>query len=302
MYTIADEMSFATWIRRYLDELEISQAQFAREIGKSPSYVSQFLNEYNYSTEKPIKPTSEFVRRTVSVLNKHGAGVSEYEAFKEADLGVPDEPTEPGEEAVYILDQLTRQWAKIRRLNTENETDKAPEGTIDSFLDLLRTEFPDAYERPARFVMPRTGPANVPEHRDPVYEWEAAPGETTEYVLPIRGYSMDPGIQDGDHVIVRRDRPAKAGDIVVATVNGESTVKLLIARKINGSVVPVLKPFHGGYQEISVGDITIQGVVEKAEIAVDQLIDLRARQEQHDRELTELRRRIDELEGEREGR
>jgi repressor LexA len=54
----------------------------------------------------------------------------------------------------------------------------------------------------------------------------AAGGEKGEYVLRIRGESMkDAGILEGDYVVVRPQENATDGDIVVALVGEEATVK-----------------------------------------------------------------------------
>ena len=53
-----------------------------------------------------------------------------------------------------------------------------------------------------------------------------AGGEDGEFVLRVKGDSMkDAGILEDDHVIVRRQATAAAGDIVVARVGDEATVK-----------------------------------------------------------------------------
>jgi repressor LexA len=53
-----------------------------------------------------------------------------------------------------------------------------------------------------------------------------AGGEDGEFVLRVNGDSMqDAGILDGDHVIVRRQEAAADGEIVVALVGEEATVK-----------------------------------------------------------------------------
>ena len=54
----------------------------------------------------------------------------------------------------------------------------------------------------------------------------AAGGDKGEYVLRIRGESMkDAGILEGDYVVVHRQENAADGDIVVALVGEEATVK-----------------------------------------------------------------------------
>ena len=53
-----------------------------------------------------------------------------------------------------------------------------------------------------------------------------AGGEEGEYVLRVSGESMrDAGILDGDHVVVRRQETVRDGEIVVALVEDEATVK-----------------------------------------------------------------------------
>jgi repressor LexA len=53
-----------------------------------------------------------------------------------------------------------------------------------------------------------------------------AGGEEGEYVLRVAGDSMkDAGILDGDYVIVHRQETAGNGEIVVALVGEEATVK-----------------------------------------------------------------------------
>ena len=53
-----------------------------------------------------------------------------------------------------------------------------------------------------------------------------AGGEEGEFVLRVKGDSMkDIGIFEGDHVIVRRQDTARNGEIVVALVGEEATVK-----------------------------------------------------------------------------
>ena len=55
---------------------------------------------------------------------------------------------------------------------------------------------------------------------------QLAGGEEGEYVLRVRGDSMkDAGILDGDFVVVHRQETANNGEIVVALVGEEATVK-----------------------------------------------------------------------------
>jgi len=64
----------------------------------------------------------------------------------------------------------------------------------------------------------------------------------------VRGDSMkDAGMLDGDMVVVERNRATKPGDIVVALVDNEMTVKYLYPLKAGGWV---LKPANVDYPDI----------------------------------------------------
>lgn len=80
-----------------------------------------------------------------------------------------------------------------------------------------------------------------------------------EYLLTVRGDSMkDAGILDGDLLVVRRTNKASYGQIVVARIDDEVTVKQLALR--NGK--PVLLPMNPDYQPIEVEpeNLVIEGL------------------------------------------
>jgi repressor LexA len=57
-------------------------------------------------------------------------------------------------------------------------------------------------------------------------------GESGDYILKVRGESMiDAGILEGDFVVVRRADDAANGEIVVAMIEGEATVKRFFREK-----------------------------------------------------------------------
>ncbi|MRF66575.1 translesion error-prone DNA polymerase V autoproteolytic subunit [Escherichia coli] len=79
------------------------------------------------------------------------------------------------------------------------------------------------------------------------------------YMLRVEGNSMiDANINDGDVVIVDSALAAKDGDIVIASVDGEFTVKRL------NSNPPMLMPMNPDFQPILISDaqdLQIFGVV-----------------------------------------
>jgi repressor LexA len=87
---------------------------------------------------------------------------------------------------------------------------------------------------------------------------ELAGGEEGEFVLRVAGESMrDAGILEGDYVIVRRQDTAEDGDIVVALVEDEATVKRLYRESDHIR----LQPENSAMEPILVRDVTILGQV-----------------------------------------
>jgi repressor LexA len=75
-------------------------------------------------------------------------------------------------------------------------------------------------------------------------------GTGPTFALTVRGESMiEEGIHDGDIVIVRQDNTARNGDIVVALVDGEATVKYYFHE---GERIR-LQPANGTMEPIFVG-------------------------------------------------
>lgn len=81
------------------------------------------------------------------------------------------------------------------------------------------------------------------------------------YALRVTGESMmDEGILDGDIILVEERPDPRNGEAVVATVDGEATVKRFFREK-NGSVR--LQPSNASFKPIIVegGDLKIRGAV-----------------------------------------
>ena len=78
-------------------------------------------------------------------------------------------------------------------------------------------------------------------------------------LVPVTGDSMiDAGIRPGDRVVVERDVPARPGDVVVAVIDGELTLKTLAVE--DGEAV--LVPANSAYPVLRPGDrLQVFGVV-----------------------------------------
>ena len=78
-------------------------------------------------------------------------------------------------------------------------------------------------------------------------------------LVPVTGDSMlGAGIQPGDRVVVERDAPARPGDVVIAVIDNEFTLKTLA---VDGGEA-VLAPANPAYPILRPGDrLQIFGVV-----------------------------------------
>jgi len=89
-------------------------------------------------------------------------------------------------------------------------------------------------------------------------DWHSGRGA---FVLRVRGESMiEEGIHDGDLVVVRRGEEAAEGDMVVALVNGEVTLKRLFRQ---GAGTLRLQPSNAALSPLVVpaDEVRVQGTV-----------------------------------------
>jgi repressor LexA len=85
-----------------------------------------------------------------------------------------------------------------------------------------------------------------------------AGGDEGEFILRIKGDSMkDVGILEGDHVVVRRQDTAADGEIVVALVGDEATVKRFFRETDHVR----LQPENEALEPIRVRDVEVLGRV-----------------------------------------
>jgi repressor LexA len=85
-----------------------------------------------------------------------------------------------------------------------------------------------------------------------------AGGDDGEFILRVKGDSMqDAGILDGDHVTVHKQQTARNGEIVVALVGEEATVKRYFKEKDHVR----LQPENDAHEPIRTRDAQILGRV-----------------------------------------
>ncbi len=81
------------------------------------------------------------------------------------------------------------------------------------------------------------------------------------YILNASGDSMiDAGIDDGDLVVIKKQTTAEDGDIVVALVNNENTLKRFYIDKKKKRYI--LHPENSKLKDIIVSEVQIQGVAQ----------------------------------------
>ena len=69
---------------------------------------------------------------------------------------------------------------------------------------------------------------------------------------------IDAGIDDGDYVVVKKQCEAKEGDIIVALVDNQNTLKRYYLDEKNKKII--LHPENKQMEDIIVDDCYIQGV------------------------------------------
>jgi len=85
-------------------------------------------------------------------------------------------------------------------------------------------------------------------------------GQGDHFVLQVKGDSMkEDGIFDGDFIVIRKQPVAENGEMVVALINNEATVKRFYKRK----QYVELRPAHKGMEPIIVKqeDLRIEGKI-----------------------------------------
>jgi len=118
----------------------------------------------------------------------------------------------------------------VNALAREGQIEKDPKGRI-KIIDLVPME-----DRPEPMVLPLFGPisagiaAPVEEQAEEMVTLDdyMVKDKDSTFLLRVKGDSMiDAGIFEGDLVIVERGKEPKVGDIVVAILDGEFTLKRL---------------------------------------------------------------------------
>lgn len=128
--------------------------------------------------------------------------------------------------------------------------------------------FAPGIPRPLFLARVRAGfPSPADDHLDTVLSLDDLVRGTPQatFFVRVEGDSMtDAHICDGDVLVVDRAREPADGDVVVAALDGELTVKRLHVRAVRGAARLSLHAAAPGYQTIAVGaeqELVVWGVV-----------------------------------------
>lgn len=82
-----------------------------------------------------------------------------------------------------------------------------------------------------------------------------------DYLLQVRGLSMkDEGILDGDWLVVHRTTEAKSGQLVVARVGNDVTVKRLRLRGHKAELIPANRDYQALHIDLQRETLAIEGI------------------------------------------
>lgn len=82
-----------------------------------------------------------------------------------------------------------------------------------------------------------------------------------DYLLQVRGLSMkDEGILDGDWLVVHRTSEAKSGQLVVARIGEDVTVKRLKMRGHKAELIPANRDFETLHLDLHHDTLAIEGI------------------------------------------
>jgi len=177
-----------------------------------------------------------------SIKNKNNRGGFRLGAGRKSGSGLYGEETKvirvPRSSVSYI-----KKYINLSRSSNVEEVNLAYKNTTHNPLVLFEHKVPAGFPSPADDHV---------EKRLDLNEYLIKKSDATFFVK-IKGDSMvDASINDGDIVIVDRSMQAKVGDIVLASVDGNFTIKTLSKYKLN----PRLLPANEKYKPIEINDNT----------------------------------------------
>jgi DNA polymerase V len=177
-----------------------------------------------------------------SIKNKNSRGGLRLGAGRKSGSGLYGEETKVIRVPRSSVSDI-KKYINLSRSSNVEEVNLAYKNTTHNPLVLFEHKVPAGFPSPADDHV---------EKRLDLNEYLIKKSDATFFVK-IKGDSMvDASINDGDIVIVDRSMQAKVGDIVLASVDGNFTIKTLSKYKLN----PRLLPANEKYKPIEINDNT----------------------------------------------
>lgn len=177
-----------------------------------------------------------------SIKNKNNRGGFRLGAGRKSGSGLYGEETKVIRVPRSSVSDI-KKYINLSKSSNVEEVNLAYKNTTHNPLVLFEHKVPAGFPSPADDHV---------EKRLDLNEYLIKKSDATFFVK-IKGDSMvDASINDGDIVIVDRSMQAKVGDIVLASVDGNFTIKTLSKYKLN----PRLLPANEKYKPIEINDNT----------------------------------------------
>ena len=155
---------------------------------------------------------------------------------------------------------IRRDWNQKRGVEIVEEKGEEKRSEMREMREMRRDERSSARELPLFGYIAAGRPLDVDVSDELITVPEHLTSRGENYVLKVRGDSMvDDGILDGDLVIIARRERADNGEMVVANVNGEVTLKRLYREGERVRLQPANSMMHPIYA--AARDVAVQGVV-----------------------------------------
>lgn len=221
-----------------IDQVQNPGASAGQQLTKRQREILEFIQEYLDSNGYP--PTVRDIGGAVGLTSS--STVHAHLANLEKAGAIRRDPTKP--RALEILADKAGGAAQA----TRRAANKLGEAIADAATGL-----------PLIGQVAAGGPIvaeqNIEEYIDVP---KIAGGEDADFVLSVRGDSMEKaGILDGDFVVVKSQQTARDGEIVVAMIDNEATVK----RYFRESDHIRLQPENDAYEPIRSRDAAVVGSV-----------------------------------------
>ncbi|MCF8382440.1 MAG: helix-turn-helix domain-containing protein [Chlorobium sp.] len=232
-------LSLGQRVRLLRDHLELRQDEFGARVGISGNRISEIENGKGGTTASVLMSLCrEFPVNPEWVLSGRGKMLKERlgSTPRAVDFGI----------RLNVLEEQMR-----RVLNAETDADPDPDqplARVPLYMGAVPAGTPDM------------AAGEIEEYLDMPASWIR--GKKNIYALKVNGDSMiDIGIMHGDTLLVEAREKAKHGQVVIASINGEVTVKTL---SIGGGGAVSLVPENPAYRPIAITadmDFRILGIV-----------------------------------------